>query len=102
MYEKKESFEPLDILDRQRIRIQMIGYVMCGGVILAGLLSWYFLSWHVFIVFIILMVVVLLGYSHRTKKNIQKKFEDENLKFLLFEIGPNNSRSLQIFDTEIL
>jgi len=36
---KKESFEPLDILDRQRIRIQMIGYVMCGGLIFAGMLS---------------------------------------------------------------
>jgi len=79
---KKESFEPLDILARQRIKIQMIGYVMCGGFIFAGMLSWHFFSWHIFIVFIILMVVVLLGYSHRTKKNIQKKFEDENKRNL--------------------
>jgi uncharacterized membrane protein YoaK (UPF0700 family) len=79
---KKESFEPLDILVRHRIKTQMVGYVMCGGVILAGLLSWQFMSWHIFIGFIILMALILLVYTHRAKQKIQKKIQDENKRNL--------------------
>lgn len=80
--EKKESFEPLDILVRHRIKTQMVGYVMCGGVILAGLLSWQFMSWHIFIGFIVLMALLLLIYTHRAKQKIQKKIQDENKRNL--------------------
>lgn len=80
--EEKESFDPLDILVKQRIRSKMVGYFLCGSLILGGLLSWQFMSLNIFLGFIVITAAAWMIYSYSHKKKMQKKIKAKTKKDL--------------------